>query len=112
MIRKATLSLAAFVAMLVVFATTSGPVAGQGGGGTIVGHVRYMGPTPANPLPRTIANDGETLGHSFRISEAVCSADNGLCIASIVRRKRTNERPKCWFQGFTVLKNCRSPLVG
>ena len=52
MVKKATFSLAAGVAMLVVFATTSSPVAGQGGGGTIVGHVHYMGPTPVNPLIR------------------------------------------------------------
>jgi plastocyanin len=52
MVRKATFSLAAIVAMLVVFATISSPVAGQGGGGTIVGHVHYMGPTPVNPLIR------------------------------------------------------------
>ena len=52
MIRKATFSLAAIAAMLFVFATTSSPVAGQGSGGTIVGHVHYMGPTPVNPILR------------------------------------------------------------
>ena len=33
-------------------ASTSTPIAGQGGTGTIVGHVKYMGPTPVNPLIR------------------------------------------------------------
>jgi hypothetical protein len=60
MIRKATFSLAAIVATLFVFATTSSPVAGQGGGGTIVGHVHYMGPTPVNPLIRMGAIRGAT----------------------------------------------------
>ena len=52
MVRKATFSLAASVAILFVFATTSRPVAGQGAGGTIVGHVHYMGPKPVNTLIR------------------------------------------------------------
>ncbi len=52
MARKAIFSLAAGAAGLFVFAATSSPVAGQGGGGTIVGHVHYMGPTPVNPLIR------------------------------------------------------------
>ena len=52
MVRRATLSLAASAAIFFVFATTNSPVAGQGGGGTIVGHVHYMGPTPVNSLIR------------------------------------------------------------
>jgi plastocyanin len=52
MVKKAAFSLAAGAAMLFVFATASSPVAGQGGGGTIVGHVHYMGPTPINALIR------------------------------------------------------------
>jgi hypothetical protein len=52
MARKAILSLAAAASALFAFAATSSPVAGQGGGGTIVGHVHYMGPTPVNPLIR------------------------------------------------------------
>jgi len=35
-----------------VLAVSTIPVAGQAGGGTIVGHVHYMGPTPVNPLIR------------------------------------------------------------
>ena len=37
---------------LVAFGTTSTPIAAQGGTGTIVGHVRYMGPTPVLPIIR------------------------------------------------------------
>jgi plastocyanin len=43
---------AAAAAMLVAFGATSTPVAGQGGTGTITGHVHYMGPTPVNPISR------------------------------------------------------------
>lgn len=52
MARKAIFSLAAGAAALFVFAATSSPVAAQGGGATIVGHVHYQGPTPVNPLIR------------------------------------------------------------
>lgn len=51
--RKALFSCAAAAAATMAsvgFATT--PVAGQGGTGTIVGHVRWMGPTPVNPIIR------------------------------------------------------------
>jgi plastocyanin len=37
---------------LVALGTTSTPIAAQGGTGTIVGHVRYMGPTPVLPVIR------------------------------------------------------------
>jgi hypothetical protein len=43
---------AAAAAPLVMFGVASTPVAGQGGTGTIVGHVKYMGPTPVNPVIR------------------------------------------------------------
>ena len=43
---------AAAAALLVALGVTSTPIAGQGGTGTIVGHVRYMGPTPVNPIIR------------------------------------------------------------
>jgi len=43
---------AAAAALLVALDVTSTPIAGQGGTGTIVGHVRYMGPTPVNPVIR------------------------------------------------------------
>ena len=49
--KKAAFSIAAVAAMGFVFATTSSPVAGQAGG-TIVGHIKYMGPTPVNSLIR------------------------------------------------------------
>jgi plastocyanin len=39
-------------AILVALATTSTPIAAQGATGTIVGHVKYMGPTPVNPIIR------------------------------------------------------------
>ena len=52
MVKKMAFSLAAGAAMLLVFVTTSSPVAGQGGGGTIAGHIHYMGPTPVNGLIR------------------------------------------------------------
>lgn len=52
MVTKAAFSLAASTAMLVVLAATSTPLAGQGGGGTIVGHVKYIGATPVNPVVR------------------------------------------------------------
>lgn len=51
--RKALFSFAAAAAATMVsvgVATT--PVAGQGGTGTIVGHVKWMGPTPVNPIIR------------------------------------------------------------
>src|SRR6185503_21220285 len=46
------LFVASSAAMLVALGTTSTPIASQGGTGTIVGHVRYMGPTPVNPIVR------------------------------------------------------------
>jgi len=52
MVKKMAFSLAAGAAMLLVFATTGSQVAAQGGGGTIVGHIHYMGPTPVNGLIR------------------------------------------------------------
>jgi len=39
-------------AILVALATTSTPMAAQGTTGTIVGHVKYMGATPVNPIIR------------------------------------------------------------
>jgi len=39
-------------AILVALATTSTPIVAQGATGTIVGHVKYMGPTPVNPVIR------------------------------------------------------------
>jgi len=51
--RNALFSCAAAVATtLTVVGVASTPVAGQGGTGTIVGHVRWMGPTPVNPIIR------------------------------------------------------------
>ena len=51
--KKALFSFAAAAAAtLVMLGVTSTPVAGQGGTGTIVGHVKYMGPTPVNPIIR------------------------------------------------------------
>jgi hypothetical protein len=43
---------AAAAATLIAFGVTSIPASGQGGTGTIVGHVRYMGPTPVTPVLR------------------------------------------------------------
>ena len=43
---------AAAAATLVALGATSASIAGQGGTGTIVGHVHYMGPTPVNPIIR------------------------------------------------------------
>ena len=43
---------AAAAATLVSVGVATTPVAGQGGTGTIVGHVRWMGPTPVNPILR------------------------------------------------------------
>jgi plastocyanin len=43
---------AAAAATLTAFGVTSIPASGQGGTGTIVGHVRYMGPTPVTPVLR------------------------------------------------------------
>jgi plastocyanin len=43
---------AATAATLVALGTMSTPIAGQGGTGTITGHVQYMGPTPVNPIVR------------------------------------------------------------
>jgi plastocyanin len=51
MIRKTAFVLSALAALL-VFATTSRPLAAQAAGGTIVGHVKYMGATPVNPVMR------------------------------------------------------------
>ena len=51
--KQALFSLAATAAAtLVALGATSTPLAGQGGTGTIAGHVRYMGPTPVNPIIR------------------------------------------------------------
>lgn len=43
---------AAGAAMLIVSSGSMAPVSGQAGMGTIVGHVKYMGPTPVNPIIR------------------------------------------------------------
>src|ERR1044071_8888861 len=43
---------AAAAATIVALGITSMPAAGQGGSGTIIGHVHYMGPTPVNPVIR------------------------------------------------------------
>jgi plastocyanin len=43
---------AAAAATLIAFGVTSIPASGQGATGTIVGHVRYMGPTPVTPVLR------------------------------------------------------------
>src|SRR3954470_11597789 len=51
MVEKAVFSLAAGGALPLLAAATS-PVAAQAGGGTIVGHVHYMGQTPVNSLIR------------------------------------------------------------
>ena len=51
--KGALLSVAgAAAATLVALAATSASIAGQGGTGTIVGHVHYMGQTPVNPIIR------------------------------------------------------------
>ena len=39
-------------AVIVALGADIAPVAGQAGGGTIVGHLHYMGPTPVNPIIR------------------------------------------------------------
>jgi len=49
--KKAAFSLAAVAAMFFVFAAATTPVAGQAGG-TIVGHIKYMGSAPVNALIR------------------------------------------------------------
>jgi plastocyanin len=51
---KQTLSFlsAAAAAILVALGTTSTSISGQGGTGTITGHVHYMGPTPVLPIIR------------------------------------------------------------
>jgi plastocyanin len=43
---------AAAAATFVALGVSSTSIAGQGGTGTITGHVRYMGPTPVNPIIR------------------------------------------------------------
>jgi plastocyanin len=51
--RKTLFSFSAAAATtLVMIGAASGPIAGQGGTGTIVGHVHYMGQTPVNPIIR------------------------------------------------------------
>ena len=51
--KEALFSLAAAAAAtLAALSAMSTPIAGQGGAGTIVGHVRYMGPTPVTPIIR------------------------------------------------------------
>jgi plastocyanin len=43
---------AAGAAVLITLGASTTPVAGQAGTGTIVGHVKYVGPTPVNPIVR------------------------------------------------------------
>jgi len=51
--RKTLFSFSAAAATtLVMMGAASAPIAGQGGTGTIVGHVHYMGQTPVNPIIR------------------------------------------------------------
>ena len=52
MVQRAAFSVAAGGALLIALAASTSPAAGQAGGGTIVGHVHYMGQTPVNPLIR------------------------------------------------------------
>ena len=52
MVKNAAFSVAAGGALLIALVASTSPVAGQAGGGTIVGHVHYMGQTPVNPLIR------------------------------------------------------------
>jgi plastocyanin len=52
MVRNTAFSLAAGAAVLIALGASTTPVSGQAGIGTIVGHVRYMGPTPVNPMIR------------------------------------------------------------
>ena len=69
-------------AVLVVFGSSTTPVAGQGGaGGTIVGHVRYMGPTPVNPIIRMGADprcNKLYVGKRPTAQTFVVSADGGM----------------------------------
>jgi hypothetical protein len=50
--KQALFLFAATGAAMMVALGTSTPIAAQGGTGTIVGHVRYMGPTPVTPIIR------------------------------------------------------------
>src|SRR5882672_9202922 len=50
--KQALFSFAATGAAMLVALGTSTPIAAQGGTGTIVGHVHYMGATPVNPIIR------------------------------------------------------------
>jgi len=50
--KQALFLFAATGAAMLVALGTSTPIAAQGGTGTIVGHARYMGPTPVNPILR------------------------------------------------------------
>jgi len=52
MVKRAAFSSAVCGTLFIAIAATTSPVAGQAGGGTIVGHVHYMGQTPVNPLIR------------------------------------------------------------
>src|SRR6266700_6862754 len=52
MVTRAAFSLAVGGALLIALAAATSPVAGQAGGGTIAGHVHYVGQTPVNPLIR------------------------------------------------------------
>jgi plastocyanin len=52
MVKKAAILLATGGALLVALTAGTHAVAAQAGGGTIVGHVHYMGPTPVNPIIR------------------------------------------------------------
>jgi plastocyanin len=51
MIKRAALSTAGCGALLIALAASTSPVTGQSGG-TVVGHVHYMGPTPVTPIIR------------------------------------------------------------
>lgn len=71
---------AAAAVTLVALGATSTSIAGQGGTGTIVGHVRYMGPTPVNPVIR--------MGADPRCNKLCLLRPNGSRAQRMLRQRR------------------------
>jgi len=81
MFTRGAFSFATLTATILVCATADKPVAGQAGGGTIVGHVKYMGATPVNPVIRMGADprcNKLYLGKRPTAPTVVVGADGGL----------------------------------
>ena len=93
-------------------------VAGQAGGGTIVGHVHYMGPTPVNPIIRMGADPRCNMLYVGKRPTAptfVVGTDGAFanaCWSTLTDRSRRRRcRPLRWSSGRRTVTTCRACLA-